>query len=191
MKIEIDQKRYQELQKNAQELKGLLSKDAPALTAASVAIIGRRNVDNKITSFIDLGHKHYKVRKDGTAERKIWSKKNELGVWTSTNRTSGGRPWMLSRYSWETKKAQSKKLFSPNVTAIYTNTLANLLSQDTKSYSADSPFFEAGGRRMQIRKGSVRKGKPGIWTIAENELESSVVPAIERAERKLLKDVVL
>lgn len=192
MRIELDRKRYQELQKNAQRVKGILSTDAPVLTAASVAIIGRRDIDNKMTSFMDLGHSHFKVRKDGSSDKKVWSEKNELGAWASTNRTSGGRPWMLSRYSWETKKAQSrKKALSSRFTAVYTNTLANLHTQDTKPYSAASPHFEAHGKIMRIGKGSVRKGKAGIWAMIGSELNSAVDPAIARAERKLLKDVVL
>ena len=184
--VKLDQKRYKELQTNAQTLKLLLATDAAALSVASVAIIGRRDIDNRITSYIELGHSHYKKGKTD-----VWSKKNELGAWSSTSRTSKGRPWMLSRYSWEKDEKPGAWKTKGTIKAEYTNTLANLHSLTTKAYTATSPAFEAGGRMMKIAKGNVRKGKPGIWAMAENELESSVIPALERTERKLLKDVVL
>lgn len=188
--IKIDEKRYQQLVADAEKVKGLLSYDAPALTAASVAIIGRSNVDRRLSSVINIGQPYSKWKRDGgsySVERKTYAvKRRDLDAWASSTRTSGGKPWLLSRYSWETKSHRGKR--NPFITARFTSTLANLLAYDTKTYSRNSPPFQQGSGMHVIRKGTKRKGIRSVWTVTTAGIEGAQILAISRAERHLIEN---
>lgn len=189
MEIRIDNVRYQELIKNVSVLTDKLYSDAPALTVASVAIIARRNIDNRLEDIINLG-KQYTRGKNGVMQTDTWSQKNELGAWSSTKRRArNGKPWMLSRYSWETANPKRKR--NPFIRARFTSTLANLLSEDVHYTNKNSPYFETADGFKQFKAGQTRKGKREIWTTTERELSKAVDGAIARAEKKLLGNVAL
>lgn len=192
LEIKIDTQRYQELIRNTEELKGILSEDAPALTVASVAIIGRGDADARIAGIIHMGSHHYKVRKDGTPERKVWSvKRSDLKAWASTRRKNKqGNPWLLSRYSWETVAWKNAK--RPKVTASFTSNIANLFAVPSKVYTADSPWFETGsGYRGRVQKGQRRVQITRVWNVTVQSVTGARDKGVARAERKLLTGVEL
>lgn len=192
LEIKIDTQRYQELIRNTEELKGILSEDAPALTVASVAIIGRGDADARIAGIIHMGSHHYKVKNDGTSERKVWSvKRSDLKAWASTERLSKqGKPWLLSRYSWETVAWKNAK--RPKVTASFTSNIANLFAVPSKVYTADSPWFETGsGYRGRVQKGQRRVQITRVWNVTVQSVTGARDKGVARAERKLLTGVEL
>lgn len=192
LEIRIDTQRYQELVRNTEELRGLLSEDAPALTVASVAIIGRGDADSRITGMIHMGSLHYKVRSDGTPERKVWAvKRPDLKAWASTKRKDKqGNPWLLSRYSWETVAWKNAK--RPKITASFTSNIANLFAIPSKVYTADSPWFQTGsGYYGRVQKGQRRVQITRVWNVTVQSVTGAQDRAVARAERKLLTGVEL
>lgn len=192
LEIRIDTQRYQELIRNTEELKGILSEDAPALTVASVAIIGRGDADARIAGIIHMGSHHYKVKNDGTSERKVWAvKRSDLKAWASKSRLSSvGKPWLLSRYSWETVAWKNAK--RPKVTASFTSNIANLFATPSKVYTANSPWFQTGsGHYGRVQKGQRRVQITRVWNVTVQSVTGAQDRAVARAERKLLTGVEL
>lgn len=192
-----DRHEYLRLVESSKELTKLLTSDAPALTVASVAIIGRADADARIGSMVEMG-RTYTKGKNGRMVTRRWSERNDIGAWSSTSRLEGrktahGRrqgPWMLSRYRWMQPKGVTSG-GTPKVRARFTSNLANLLSTTTKPYSGHSPAFEMSDGMRSWGRGAVRRGRSGIWNTVERELAGSIDAAVARSERKLLKDFEL
>lgn len=185
--IVINGEDYRRLLRDVQQLQGYLTDEAPRIVVSTVAIVGRRNADQRVAGALNLGKVIGKYRKVGGNwiwDERQFSELNHLGAWSSTTRRAkDGSPWMLSRYSWETAKWKANKPFAK---AAFTSTLANLWDGTTKTYERSSPVFRSGsGSFGQIKAGNSRSGL-GIWRYYVQGLGAAEDDAVARAEKHML-----
>jgi hypothetical protein len=109
---------------------------------------------------------------------------SQLGGWRGTQ----GRKLRMIGFSWENVRSnKNARNFSRSLSSAYAySLLSNLFENDTKPYSASSPWFmRAGEGKFGIwGKGSIRSGKHYIDRL-RNAYQSSIPTAIDRTEKKI------
>lgn len=182
MKIQIDDnggfvslvKKYKQLTDNI----GQVSDDAVAKVAAK----GRRRITDYEEQTFRMGNKNYKGSKDFYSQSRYDPK---LGGYVSAGGKQAQTHKMMA-FSFETVASRRYRMVAKYSHVKLSSKLANLWENDTKSYTAHSPFFwREGGKVGWVNKGEVRKAKPFFLTEGVQGVQQVIPQALAEADQKL------
>lgn len=199
MEIKVDATGLQEVIKRLERQMQIVGYDMASRVVGNLAAMARRPSEKLIGAKLQMGKSQHTVRSSRgglRVEEKVFSRyDSSSGAYVSTTRKSGGNPWKLSRFTWETRKFQKQmgKVRSEKVMAAayararYTSTMANLWENDTRPYGRSSPLVGRDGSLTRIRAGETRRGIH-VWGQTERIFSSMQPDAIQRTEREFAKE---
>ena len=160
---------------------------ATALAVAELASSARKKADQLLSGKLNMGE----PQKKGNRTEMIYSRyEPSSGSWVSANYRPGGKNWKLSRFTFETAKAQTRGgsiKTSAYAKARYTSTIANLWENSTKPYSSKSPVVGRAGSEVVIPEGTSRRGLH-YWSQVESVFTQTMPEALAKTERKIIEE---
>lgn len=158
------------------------------MLVTEVAAKGRRAESEYEANAVHLGF----TTKKGASKKTGFAKHVGGSVWDAT--LGGYRPASatsdmsrLIHYSFETKASKRRRTTGNKSEVKMTSQVFNLFAQNTKPYSADSPYWWNSGygssHWWRVKKGDTRKRKFTVGDFKRN-VESTLPKALAIAERK-------